>query len=158
MRNLEFELHKVKREIEIHGEEYTFYRRENNEFNEPVGEEKEVCVIYGIYHEERGYVSLKTQEGANIRKKSEGQILCIIKDNAEDSGSNEGDTSVDISGSGSISGSIDVDFVVPEKSESVKGIKQGDYVSIGGLMYYVINVTDIQNYGIIANISLDLVV
>lgn len=157
MKNLEFELYKVKREIERHGEEYIFYRREKNEFNESVGEEKEVCVIQGIYHEERGYVSLKTQEGANIRKKSEGQILCIIKDNAEDSGSNEGDTSVDISGSGSIPGSIDVDFA-PEKSESVNSIKQGDYISIGGLMYYVINVTDIQNYGIIANISLDLVV
>lgn len=140
MRNLEFELHKVKREILRHGEEYTFYRKDKNEFNEPIGEEKVVSVVKGIYHEERGYVSLKTQEGANIKSKSEGQILCIIEDVNI---CNDGDTESE---------------VVSEVEEGISNIRQGDYVSIKDLMYYVINVTDIQNYGIIANISLDLVV
>lgn len=138
MDSLEFELNKVKKEILRHGEEYKFYRAEKNEFGEPVGEEKEVCVIKGIYHEERGYVSLKTQEGATIKSKSEGQILCIINEELES------DTE------------IEEDF---EDTEEFRNeIQQGDYVHIGLNKYYVINVTDIQNYGIIANISLDLVV
>lgn len=140
MDNLEFELNKVKKEILRHGEEYIFYRKEKNEFGEPKGDEIEVCAIKGIYHEQRGYVSLKTQEGAIIKSKSEGQILCIINEESESDVADE------------------IEFYEEEAEELNNEIQQGDYLYIGGNKYYVINVTDIQNYGIIGNISLDLVV
>lgn len=125
MDNLEFEVHKVKNEIKRHKEKYMFFRREKNEFNEPVGEKIEVCEVSGIYHEEMGYVPLNIEEGAIVTKKPENQILCIF---------GEGD------------------------GELEKGkIEQDDIVYVNGSMQKVTKVVDIQNYGIIANISLELV-
>lgn len=151
MDGLEFELHKVEKEIKRHGNEYVFYRGDKNEFGEKIGEEKRVCVVKGIYHEERGYVSLKTQEGANIKSKSEPQILCAI--NRGDDGSDDSFLVPYESLEGDSEGIGDKVYGVNEKT-----LKQGDIVYIGVNVYKVVNITDVQNYGIIANISLELVV
>ena len=155
MDNLEFELHKVRREIQRNGNEYVFHRKSKNEFGEPIGESIEICTIKGIYHEERGYVSLKTQEGANIRSKSEPQILCVIRQG--DVGYDEGFLiPFEVEEEGVIVNGEDESKTDYDVSERV--LKQGDIVYIGLQTYKVVNITDIQNYGIIANISLELVV
>lgn len=157
MDNLEFELHKVKREIKRHGEEYTFYRKNENEFGEPVEEELEVKTIKGLYHEEIGYVKLSTDEGANVKKKPESQILCII-DNEEESDDLEREETEDSILIFPDKTKSDVEFSQEESSDFIIEIIQGDYVKIRGSVYRVVKITDIQNYGIVGNISLELVV
>lgn len=155
MDGLEFELHKVRREIQRHGNEYEFYRNKKNEYGEPVGESDRVCVIKGIYHEERGYVSLKVQDGANIKSKPEPQILCVIRQG--DDGYDEGFlVPFEVEEEDIVINGEDEDKTDYDVSERI--LKQGDIVYIGLQVYKVINITDIQNYGIIANISLELVV
>lgn len=159
--NLEFELHKVKREIQRHGEYYTFYRKLKNEFGEPVGEEVEVKVLKGLYHEEIGFIKFSTDEGANIKKKPESQILCIIKYEEEGEEPDDSEDGETINSILKVFPDVtDSDVKVP--SEESLGfhteIAQGDYVKVGNSTYYVIGITDIQNYGIIGNISLDKVV
>lgn len=155
MDGLEFELHKVRREIQRNGNEYVFYRNGKNEYGEPVGESDKVCIVKGIYHEERGYVSLKIQDGANIKSKSEPQILCVIRqgDDGYDSGFL---VPFEVEEEGDIVNDQAEDETDHDVSERV--LKQGDIVRIGLQIYKVVNITDIQNYGIIANISLELVV
>lgn len=183
MDNLEFELHKVKKEIQRHGEEYTFYRRDKNEFGEPIGEEHEVKILKGLYHEEIGFVKLETDDGANIKSKPESQILCIIEYEkvGEDTDDSEPEDEVEAEVTvNRIKANVErtlkeqpnlPEVVIPPDDESNEGsdpsdseptfsleVIQGDYVKIRGLTYKVVNVTDVQKYGIIANISLDLVV
>lgn len=165
----------MRNEIKRHGEEYTFYRRDKNEFGEDTGEEKEVKVLKGLYHEERGYVKLKTEEGANIKSKPEPQLLCIIEyENIEEGENGDGgiyedgeDEEKDVeilkaSSDGSVSSESDEPSEPQEPSEQEPTfsteVVQGDYVIIRGATYKVVDVVDIQNYGIIANVSLELVV
>lgn len=120
MDNLEFELYKIKREIERHGRCFEFTRKEKNSYGEDVGEDRGLTIIKGLYHEQKGYVSKTTVEGANIRTKPQSMIICLL--------------------------------------EETGILEQGDIVHINHSTYKINDITDVQNYGIICEISLEAVV
>lgn len=83
MINTKFELYKVKREIKRSGTQYTFNHPTKNKYGEldkdntqPIGE------ISGIYHERSSnmYISITTQDAAQVRSKKEHMILCTWED------------------------------------------------------------------------------
>lgn len=70
------ELHKVKREIETHGDKYTFYRDVLNEYKELTGEHEIVSTICGIFHSSGNYVLREANESTIKRTKRQPMFLC----------------------------------------------------------------------------------
>lgn len=80
-----FELYKIKRELKRSGREFTFYRRELNEFGEPVDEYSEILTITGIYHEHTAhmfdtYIIPTGEENGVYRTEKMPQIFCLTED------------------------------------------------------------------------------
>ena len=114
---LKMELHKVKREIQIHGSVYEFQRYELNEYEEPTGESEKVAEIKGLFHQTKGYVSRKVSDATTTQAKGQPLIMAVCED--------------------------------------VKGIQMNDKVIVSGKEYRVTGVNDINNYGIVCDVSLE---
>lgn len=85
--NKEFELYKIKREIERSGTQITFYRPVLNEFGEPVYEDKSdnpvsevVCVVDGLYHEQSQYVNVFVQDDIQSRTRKTPMFLAPFEE------------------------------------------------------------------------------
>ena len=127
MINTKFELYKLRRELKRNGKEYTFRRRELNKFNEPTGELEDVLTIRCLYHEVSSFKTTSTGDSSTTVTEKQPMLLCAVED-VKDSGLEAGDF-------------IEVD-------DSVYGDKK---------VLRFVGIVDIQNYGIIADISLEVV-
>ena len=117
---MKMELHKVLREIQIHGTEYTFFRKKVDKYGEPTKEEREkVSTIRGLFHVSKGYITENIQEGT--RTHSKGQPMLLVA------------------------------YVETEN------IQNGDYLEINQNKYKVVEKNNIQEYNIVTDISLELV-
>lgn len=115
-----FELHKVLREIKIHGEQYVIYRDKLDKYGEPVKDEKEQIVeVKGLFHTVKGYVTKNVKDGTTTHGKGYPKILVAYTD--------------------------------------VENIMNGDYTIINGKKYIVVDKNDMQNYNIVSDISLEVV-
>lgn len=78
--NIHFEREKVKRNILMHGCEFTFTRDEKDDFEEDTGEMVDVVTLSGLFHQQRGYISQTTatmNDSKVIRKKPQPMILAL---------------------------------------------------------------------------------
>lgn len=127
MINTRFELYKFRRELKRNGRDYTFCRRKLNQFNEPTGELEDVLTIRCLYHETSSFKTISTGDSSTTVTDKRPMLLCAV-DDVKDSGLEIGD------------------FI--EVSDSVYGGKK---------VLRFVGIVDIQNYGIIADISLEVV-
>ena len=127
MINTKFELYKLRRELKRNGKDYTFRRRKLNQFNEPTGELEDVLTIRCLYHEVSSFKTTSTGDSSTTVTEKQPMLLCAVED-VKGSSLEEGD------------------FI--EVNDSVYGDKK---------VLRFVGIVDIQNYGIIADISLEVV-
>ena len=78
---LKMELHKIEREIKVHGKEYTFLRTKTDAYGEPTNEEPEqVAVVCGLFHITKGYVSKNVQDATITHSKGQPMLLVCCSD------------------------------------------------------------------------------
>lgn len=77
-RNLAFELHKVEREIKVHGDDYTVNRNELDEYGEATGNSKKVCDVRGLFHISKGFVSRSTGDATTTHATGNPMLLCVF--------------------------------------------------------------------------------
>ena len=117
---VKMELHKVLREIQIHGTEYTFFRKEVDKYGELTKEEPEqIAKVQGLFHVSKGYITQNIQDGTKTHSK--GQPMLMVA------------------------------------HENTREIQTDDFFVINGNRYKVIEKNNIQEYNIITDISLGLV-
>lgn len=117
---MKMELHKVLREIQMHGTEYTFLRKSVDEYGEPTKEEpKQVVNVKGLFHVSKGYVTQNIQDGT--RTHSKGQPMLMVA------------------------------------YENTREIQTDDFLIINENTYKVVEKNNIQEYNIVTDISLELV-
>lgn len=117
---MKMELHKVLREIQIHGTEYTFFRKKVDNYGEPTKEEPEqIANVKGLFHVSKGYITQNIQDGTKTHSK--GQPMLMVA------------------------------------HENIGEIKTEDFFVINGNKYKVVEKNNIQEYNIVTDISLELV-
>ena len=127
MINTKFELYKLRRELKRNGKDYTFRRRKLNQFNEPTGELEDVLTIRCLYHEVSSFKTTSTGDSSTTVTEKQPMLLCAVED---------------------VKGSV---------------LEIGDFIEVNDSVYEdkkllrFIGIVDIQNYGIIADISLEVV-
>lgn len=127
MINTKFELYKFRRELRRNGKDYTFRRRKLNQFNEPAGDLEDVLTIRCLYHEVSSFKTTSTGDSSTTVTEKQPMLLCAVED---------------VKG-----GRLEIgDFI--EVDDSVYGDKK---------VLRFVGVVDIQNYGILADISLEVV-
>lgn len=126
MINTKFEAYKLKREVRRNGVVFEFKRRKLDKFNEPTGELETVAEVRGLYHESNSYITETVGDAATTRMKKQPMLLCLVDD---------------------------------VKSSD---LRQGDEIQIqlrSSQMTYVtlryVGCVDIQNWGIIADLSFE---
>lgn len=73
---LKRELYKVVREIEIHGDSYTIYKKQTNDYGEDVSVPERKGTIQGLFHVEKGHMIRNVSDGTNTRTKGNPYLLC----------------------------------------------------------------------------------
>lgn len=126
MINTKFEAYKLKREVRCNGVVFEFKRRKLDKFNEPTGELETVAKVRGLYHESNSYITKTVGDAATTRTKKQPMLLCLVDD---------------------------------VKSSD---LRQGDEIQISFRSSQMTSVTlryvgcvDIQNWGIIADLSFE---
>lgn len=127
MINTKFEAYKLRRELKRSGKIYKIERYVVNEYGEPVkNATSKVGEFKGLYHEQNGYMQMSTTDTTQIISKKIPMIMCLYED------INNLNLKVD-------------DFI--QIGECVGNIDFSEYRIVG--------VTNVQNWGIIADISLE---
>ena len=72
--------YRLKRAMEIQGEECIFSRQSENEFHEMQGE-TETIKCRGLFHEASGYMNVSIAEAGKIYAKREPKLLVIYQEN-----------------------------------------------------------------------------
>ena len=121
MINTKFEAYKIKRELKRSGIEYEFKRKNKNDFGEPVGDDKVVGKLLGLYHEQNGSIHITTGDTTQVRTKKVPMILCLYDNIA------------------------------------LLVLQVGDTVKINNKTFKVTGITNIQEWNIISDISLEVV-
>lgn len=127
MLNTRFEEYKLKRELKRNGTSVSFYRNQKNDFDEPSGKPELVASITGLYHETNGYVTLSVSDATVQRSVKLPMLLCLTSD------------------------------------VKAADLKVGDYVKIpnatsgGTKTYYMTGMVDVSDFGVITDISLEVV-
>lgn len=83
--NIHFEREKIKRNILMHGCEFTFIRKVADEFGEDTQEDTSIVTIDGLFHQSRGYISQSSgsDDGRVIRSKPQPMILVLLDEYSE---------------------------------------------------------------------------
>lgn len=127
MINTKFEVYKLRRELKRSGKIYKVERYGVNGYGEPIKNATiKVGEFKGLYHEQNGYMQMSTTDTTQVIYKKIPMIMCLYED--IDNLNLKVDDFIQIGESGG-----NIDF-----SE-----------------YRVTGVTNIQNWGIIADISLE---
>jgi hypothetical protein len=117
---MKMELHKVLREVQVHGTEYTFFRKKVDKYGEPTKEEpKQVVKVQGLFHVSKGYITQNIQDGTKTHSKGQPMLMVAY--------------------------------------ENTREIKTEDFLIINENTYKVVEKNNIQEYNIVTDISLELV-
>lgn len=73
---LKRELYKVIREIEIHGDSYTIYKKQTNDYGEDVSVPERKGTVQGLFHIEKGHMTRNVSDGTDTRTKGNPYLLC----------------------------------------------------------------------------------
>ena len=63
MMNKSIELYKVKREIKMHGSEFTVKRNKIDEYKEPTGEQETITAFRGLFHITKTFQTRTVKDG-----------------------------------------------------------------------------------------------
>lgn len=126
MINTKFEAYKLKREVRRNGVVFEFKRRKLDKFNEPTGELETVAEVRGLYHESNSYITETVGDAATTRTKKQPMLLCLA-DDVKSSDLRQGD-----------------EIQIPLRSSQMTSVT---------LRY--VGCVDIQNWGIIADLSFE---
>nr|DAN85166.1 MAG TPA: hypothetical protein [Caudoviricetes sp.] len=77
---LKRELYKVVREIETHGDSYTIYKKQTNDYGEDVSVPEKLGTLQGLFHVEKGHMTRNVSDGTNTRTKGNPYLLCKYGD------------------------------------------------------------------------------
>ena len=81
---MKMELHKVLREIQIHGTEYTFFRKKVDKYGEPTKEKPEqIAKVQGLFHVSKGYITQNIQDGTNTHSKGQPMLMVAYEKTGE---------------------------------------------------------------------------
>lgn len=80
MKLKKYEQNKVKREIKIHGSDYSFYRTGKDEYGEQTEEKALVCELCGLFHTTSGYRTKNVSDGNVTHSKAQPMLLCVYDD------------------------------------------------------------------------------
>lgn len=117
---MKMELHKVLREIQMHGTEYTFFRKKVDKYGEPTKEEPEqIANVKGLFHVSKGYITQNIQDGTKTHSKGQPMLMVAY--------------------------------------ENIGEIQTDDFLIINENTYKVVEKNNIQEYNIVTDISLELV-
>lgn len=127
MINTKFEAYKLRRELKRSGKTYKVERYGVNGYGEPVkNATSKIGEFKGLYHEQNGYMQMSTTDTTQIISKKIPMIMCLCED---------------------------IDNL---------NLKVDDFIQIGECCgnidfseYRIVGITNIQNWGIIADISLE---
>lgn len=127
MINTKFEAYKLKRELKRSGKTYKIERYGVNGYGEPVkNATSKVGEFKGLYHEQNGYTQMSTTDTTQVISKKIPMIMCLYEDIKE------------------------------------LNLKVDDFIQIGECCgnidfseYRIVGITNIQNWGIFADISLE---
>ena len=121
-KRVQCELHKVVREINTHGDIYTFYRKKKDKYGEDTKENETFAnnVINGLFHLSKGYSTKSVSDGTETHSKGQPMLLAEHK--------------------------------------KALNIKKNDIVFINEKMYKVVDKNNIQEYNILTDISLELMI
>lgn len=75
--NIHFGRELILRNINTHGQEFTFERDERNKYGEPTGAKTTVATVKGLFHQSRGFMTKNVSDGTVSRSKPQPQILCL---------------------------------------------------------------------------------
>lgn len=130
MINTKFEAYKLKRELKRSGETFKIFRYSSNEYGEPIkgsiNSSRCVGKLRGLYHEQNGYIQKSTMDTTQATSKKIPMIMCLFED------ADKLDLKID-------------DFI--KIGDSDKNIDFSEYRIVG--------ITNIQNWGIVSDISLE---
>lgn len=127
MINTRFEVYKLKRELKRNGTYLEFTRNTRNEFGELSGDPVTVGELVGLYHETNSYIQIASSDGTVSRSVKTPMLLCLVSD------------------------------------VKALGIEVGDYVTVPNAVtgktktYFVTGTTDVMDFGLIADISLEVI-
>ena len=117
---MSFELHKVLREIQIHGTDCILLRKKVDKYGEPTKEEPEqIAKVQGLFHVSKGYVTQSIQDGTKTHRKGQPMLMVAY--------------------------------------ENTRDIRTDDFLIINENKYKVVEKYNIQEYNIVTDISLELV-
>lgn len=80
IRGLSFELHKVEREIKMHGDTFEIHRDILDEYGEATGDSEKVCDIRGLFHISKGFVSRSTGDATTTHATGSPMLLCLFSE------------------------------------------------------------------------------
>ena len=128
--NTQFEANKIRQQLNRSGKEYQFFRPERNEFGEPIPPNSLLLSPYSslkaLYHEETGFIRVETNDTTQIRRIGRGNVRKQPM------------------------------LLCLWESVVEADLKFGDYTMINGKKYTVSAVTNVQEWNIIADISLEV--
>ena len=78
IRGLSFELHKVEREIKMHGDTFEIHRDILDDYGEVTGNSEKVCETRGLFHISKGFVSRSTTDGTTTHAVGSPMLLCLF--------------------------------------------------------------------------------
>lgn len=73
------ELYKVKREIQMHGEEYTVYKQKTDKYGEITSDIEEIQKVSGLFHITKGYTAQTVSDGTKVRAKSQPMLMVCME-------------------------------------------------------------------------------
>ena len=128
--NLAFEKNKLQRNLDQSGMDYDFYRRSMNAFGEPDRDTaaEKIGNLRGLYHEVNNFIRLRMTDTTQVRQSA---------------------------GQGQDAKQPRILCLWEKVVES--GLKFGDFTIINGKRFKVVAVTNVQEWNIIADISLEVV-
>lgn len=77
------ELYKVKREIQMHGEEYTVYKQKTDKYGETASDIEEIQKFSGLFHITKGYTTQTVSDGTKVRAKSQPMLMVCMEDSEQ---------------------------------------------------------------------------
>lgn len=80
IRGLSFELHKVEREIKMHGDTFEIHRDILDDYGEVTGNSEKVCETRGLFHISKGFVSRSTTDGTTTHAAGSPMLLCTLEE------------------------------------------------------------------------------
>lgn len=127
MINTKFEAYKLKRELKRSGKIYKIERYSVNEYGEPVkNSTSKIGEFKGLYHEQNGYMQMSTTDTTQVISKKMPMIMCLYED------------------VNNLNLKVDDVIMIGEQGKNI------DFTE-----HRVTGITNIQNWGIIADISLE---